>query len=69
MINNEFDSECFSKFSNKPKYNGAMRARTYLMRMRKKFHCSIKNYLLEKIKKRTDNSLHWDDCLTKILSA
>ena len=60
MISDEFDSEHFSKFSNKTKCNGSIPSKTCIMCMHKKFHDSNKKFFLAEIKKIISNSLHWD---------
>lgn len=58
--NQEYDAEHFSEFSNKSKHNRKMPSRNYLVDMCKQFHCSIRNQLVQEVKKRSANSLYWD---------
>ena len=54
----KYDTEYFSEFSNKSKYNRKIPSRNYLVDMHKHFHYSIRNYLDKELKKRLANSLY-----------
>ena len=56
----EYNTEYFSKYSSKSKYNGKVYSRNYLSDMHKCFYYSSRNYLVKELKKRLVNSLHWN---------
>ena len=60
MLANTNDEQIFFSFSDREKHAGITLSRSYLSSVYKIYHCAIKNYMAKEMKKRNENTLHFN---------